>query len=115
MLAGPLIDVSRAAETLAEDEDPRGHDENWNPYSVLDTGKHGMNTGAAFFGPDPGQAFHVAGKMPDFKERLLPFWNWPWSIDGEVFGAKGLMDERLFPYNVYRMLGGMPFDRIDIK
>ena len=25
------------------DEDPRGHDVTWDPYSVLDSGKHGAN------------------------------------------------------------------------
>lgn len=100
---------------VKQDQDPRGHDENWDPYDVLDTGKHGMNRAAANFGPDPRQAFRTAGKMPDFKERLLPFWNWPYTFDGEVFGGKGLQDQNLFPYNIYRMLGGMPFERIDIK
>lgn len=53
--------------------------------------------------------------MPDFRNRLLPFWTWPYTFDGEVFGAVGLRDSGLFPYNNYRMLGGVPFEKIDVK
>ena len=35
-------------------------------------------------------------------------------IEPEVFGAKGLEEDGLFPYRTYKMLGGMPFDVVDI-
>ena len=69
------------------------------------------------------------------QERLFPFWKFPEDIDvrrparppsarvwtrgapaqAETFGAKGLMDEGLFPYREYKMLGGMPFQPIQIE
>ena len=96
------------------DEDPRGYDPLWNKYSVTDTGTYGMNKNFAYNGPAI-KAFKAAGKMPPFAERLLPFWKWPYTIEGEVFGARGLMDEKLFPYRIYRMLGGMPFQSVEVQ
>lgn len=87
----------------------------WNPYSVLDTGKYGMDKKVAMMGPDPQKSFPPAAKMPDFSERLFPFWKFPEEIDPETFGAKGLMDEGLFPYREYKMLGGMPFQPVQIE
>ena len=97
------------------DQDPRGYDTGWNKYSVADTGKYGIDLQQAMFGPDPKKSFKAVGKMPDFSQRLLRFWEWPYTINGEVYGARGLMDEGLFPYPVYRMLGGQAFQTVEVQ
>ena len=102
-------------KAVKADQDPRGPDLWWNKYSVFDDGTHGMDTSQAYFGPEPTKSFKAAGKMPDFSSRLLRFWDWPWTIKGEVFGARGLMDEGRFPYPVYPMLGGVPFQSIEVQ
>ena len=109
-----LCSHGRSCKKVKVDADPRGHDPTWDPHSVLDTGKHAADYANAYFGR-PEDTFKRAGKMPDFRGRLLPFWQWPWTIDGEVFGAVGLKDQALFPYREYRMLGGVPFERVDVK
>jgi hypothetical protein len=53
--------------------------------------------------------------MPDVSDRLFRFWKYPVEIEPQVFGAKGLLDEGLFPYPTYRMLGGMPFQKIEVQ
>ena len=55
--------------------------------------------------------------MDDFSDRLFPFWAYPYKIEGEVFGAKGLkdLDSPLFPYRQYKMLGGRPFQKVVIN
>ena len=87
--------------------DPRGNDPTYSPYSVLDTGKNGYDRKIALKGPDP-RGVQPDGEMPDVSDRLFRFWK-PRRIEPQVFGAKGLLDEGLFPYPTYRMLGGMPF------
>ena len=101
-------------QAVKADADPRGYDPTWNKYSPLDTGKHGIDTAQAFAAPE--HAFAPAGPIPsDFSARLAPFWRWPYTNYGEVYGARGLMDEGLFPYANYRMLGGMPWQSIEVQ
>ena len=61
------------------------------------------------------KAFNPTAKMPDVSDRLFRFWKYPVEIEPQVFGAKGLLDEGLFPYPTYRMLGGMPFQKIEVQ
>ena len=82
---------------------------------LLYDGTHGFDRAAAYFGPDPSKSFKPAGKMPDFSSRLLRFWEWPWTVKPEALGARGLMDEGLFPYRNYPMLGGVPFQSIEVQ
>ena len=37
------------------------------------------------------------------------------SLPLELIDHAGLRDQALFPYREYRMLGGVPFERIDVK
>ncbi len=102
-------------EKQRDTPDPRGNDPTYSPYSVLDTGKNGYDRKIALKGPDPAKAFNPTAKMPDVSDRLFRFWKYPVEIEPQVFGAKGLLDEGLFPYPTYRMLGGMPFQKIEVQ
>ena len=115
----PLLAIDLAESQLAQLSEALSTERQTHQRALIEqaselTGKHAADYANAYFGK-PENTFKRAGKMPDFRGRLLPFWEWPWAIDGEVFGGKGLQDQNLFPYNIYRMLGGMRFERIDIK